>query len=135
MKKQFAFSLIELMIVVAIVAVLAAVALPSYSKYLERGRRVAAQQVLLDTTNREEQYILDARAYSNSFTVLRISPPDDWSCTATTCSNNFYNITFTTWTPAATPPYYELTATAIGAQVGDGNLTLDSAGAKSGTWN
>jgi type IV pilus assembly protein PilE len=133
MKKQIGFTLIELMIVVAIVGVLAAVALPSYNKYIKKGRASSAEQVLLDIANRQEQYLLDARSYSTDPTVLRISPPDSWTCTTANCSNNFYTITIAV--PVSTPPSFTATATATGAQVDFGNLSINSAGVKTGTWH
>lgn len=132
MKKQIGFTLIELMIVVAIVSILAAVALPSYNNYIKRGRASAAEQVLLDIANRQEQYLLDARSYTTDPTVLRISPPDGWTCIAANCSNSFYTVTISV--PVSTPPSFTATATAIGAQAGFGNLSINSTGAKTGTW-
>jgi type IV pilus assembly protein PilE len=57
------FTLIEVMITVAIVAILAAVALPSYFDYLTRSRLVEAKTNLTDMRTRMEQYFLDNRAY------------------------------------------------------------------------
>src|SRR5258706_4707779 len=58
------FSLIELMIVIAILGAIAAFAIPSYREYSKRGNRSQAAQMLLTVQNREEQYLLDARAYA-----------------------------------------------------------------------
>jgi type IV pilus assembly protein PilE len=63
-KRRFAgFTLIEVMITVAVVAILAAVALPSYRDYVIRSRLVEAKTNLADMRTRLEQYFLDNRAY------------------------------------------------------------------------
>ena len=60
---QRGFTLIELMITVAIVAILASVAYPSYTKYIARGKRTAAAGVLQTVAAKQEQYMLNARSY------------------------------------------------------------------------
>ena len=63
-KRSFAgFTLIEVMITVAVVAILAAVALPNYFDYITRSRIVEAKTNLADMRTRLEQYFLDNRAY------------------------------------------------------------------------
>ena len=52
--KQKGFSLVELMIVVAIVAILVALAMPSYSRYVRKANRGEAQQLLLNWANNQE---------------------------------------------------------------------------------
>ena len=61
------FTLIELMIVVAVVALLAAVAYPSYRDHVARGQRSQGQQLLADIAQRQEQYLLDRRQYATAF--------------------------------------------------------------------
>ena len=60
------FTLIEVMITVAVVAILAAVALPNYFDYVTRSRLVEAKTNLVDMRTRLEQYFLDNRAYPNA---------------------------------------------------------------------
>ena len=57
------FTLIELMVTVAIVAILLAVALPSFQNQLRKGHRSAAQSEMMDIANRQEQFLLANRAY------------------------------------------------------------------------
>ncbi|WP_413625839.1 type IV pilin protein [Luteibacter sp. Lutesp34] len=67
------FTLIELVIVVLIVAILAAVAIPSYRKYIIRSHRVDAQAALIDVAAREERYFYSKNAYTDSLDDLNAS--------------------------------------------------------------
>ena len=57
------FTMIEVMIVTAIVAILAAIALPNYSDYIKRGKIIEATTGLSDMRTRYEQFFLDNRTY------------------------------------------------------------------------
>jgi len=61
---QSGLTLIEVMIVLLIVSVLAAIAIPSYRDHIRRGARAAGQQFLLDIAQKQEQFFLDQRAYT-----------------------------------------------------------------------
>lgn len=128
------FTLIELLITVAVVAILAGIAYPSYESYIRRSKRSDAQQLLAAIANREAQYLLDSRMYTNVIgaTGLNVNT-ERWTCTPsgapTACSNGAYDVSVTV-DNTATPPTFTATATAIARQVQDGNLTLNQAGAK-----
>jgi prepilin-type N-terminal cleavage/methylation domain-containing protein len=72
--RQKGFTLIEIMIVVAIVAVLAAVALPNYRDYVLRGRLTEAIGGLSDARTKMEQYFADNRTYPTGGCVTSGTP-------------------------------------------------------------
>ncbi len=131
------FTLIEVMIVVVIIAILAAIGFPSYQDYVRRGNRSSAEQIIMEIASKQGQYILDARAYTDIIGAgtngLNIANRDNWTCTTTSaqpqCSNSYYTLAVTV-DNTATPPTFSMRATAIGNQVADGYLTYTSTGAK-----
>lgn len=120
------FTLIELMIVVVIVGIIAAVAVPSYTSYIVKGKRAAAQAFMMDVASKEKQYLLDARAYTNNLSALGFaSVPREVS--------DHYTVTVTV--PGTLPPTFTVQAVPVvgGSQSGDGTLSLASDGTKSPT--
>ena len=69
MKKQQGFTLIELMIVVAIVAILAAIALPSYNDYIVKSNRADAKVALMKYAQMQESYFVQNMSYSKDLTA------------------------------------------------------------------
>lgn len=133
-RKSAGFTLIELMVVVAIIGILAAIAYPSYQQYVCKGNRAAAQSLLMDMANKQQQYLTDSRTYAlgtagvttlgygtlpaevSKFYTIDICPSDA--------------LTLPCGTTATIPPSFTLIATPTGAQAVDGALTLNNLGAK-----
>ncbi len=99
------FTLIELMIVVAIVAILAAVALPSYRDYVLRGQLTDARTFLSTTASRMEQFYQDNRSYANVGGACGVAMPT---------ANDTPHFTFACTLTSANQAY-ELTATGAGS--------------------
>lgn len=117
---QRGFTLIELMIVIVIVAILVAVALPAYQNQVIRGNRAAAQAVMLDIANRQQQRFLSDRSYADKAAL----ESSGFSLDPDVARNYTYSITL----GAGTVPSYVVTFTATGRQAEDGNLTLNEQG-------
>jgi type IV pilus assembly protein PilE len=99
------FSLIELMIAIAIIGILVAVAVPGYREHMRRG---AVEEALAEMSRGRvaiEQYFLDNRSYQNIVADGRCPPST--SRFTITCDN-----------PAATPTTYTITATGSGNVAG-----------------
>lgn len=131
------FTLLEVVLVAVTIAILAAIALPSYQNQVRRSNRSAAQQFLQDLATREEQYRLDARDYTTSISAL------GWGATPNNVSANYTvasvltgvvlqnpNSTDCTSVAASSDPTYVIKAVAINSQIPDGDLCLDSSGTK-----
>ena len=74
MRQSRGFTLIELLIAVAIVAILAGIALPSYTEYVRRGRITDATAGLSGMRVKMEQFVQDNRTYVGSCTAGSIAP-------------------------------------------------------------
>ena len=129
MTKNSGFSLIELMIVVAIVGILAAIAVPAYQNHILKSHRADAQTILLDLAARQERFI--AQNPAGYATDISGSGANGLNLGRTTSREGYYNLTV-----AANATSYVLTATATGGQANDtdcATITFSSAGVKSGT--
>ncbi|WNL47434.1 type IV pilin protein [Dyella sp. BiH032] len=120
------FTLVELMIVVAVIAILAAVAIPNYYRYMLRANRAAAEDVMLDMASAQERYMIDSRVYTTDPSQLGYGTlPDSVSS----------NYTFTIALVAGPPPGYTITAAPKSGSLQSrdtdcGTLKLDSSGNK-----
>jgi len=123
------FTLIELMITVAIVAIIAAIAIPSYQAQSLKARRSDGQAFLLNIQSRMERYMYDEDTYPASLTDLGFDAAKKRS------PEGFYEVSIKTATSTCQiTSCYVLIAEALGPQVKDGNLELDSKGNKVGHW-
>ena len=66
MRTDRGFSFLELMITVAVAAIIAAIAVPSYQEHTRKSRRAAATAALIDATSRQEQFFLDNKTYTTT---------------------------------------------------------------------
>lgn len=127
-KRQSAgFTLIELMIVVVVIAILTAIAYPSYTKYLMRSHRSAAQSYLMDLAQRQQQYLLDNRGYADTTALIALDAPTQQVAAD-------YTVTVSALNNAGTPPTFTISAVPIAgsmpARFSDPTLQIFSSGYK-----
>jgi len=120
------FTLLELMIVVVIIAILAAIAIPTYSRYAIRAHRVDGQELLLRIANAQERFYATNNHYG-ALTELNYTDP-------ALSDKGYYSVSMN---PAAASTTQTFTATAapVGGQTKDDcqSLTINNAGVKAST--
>jgi len=125
-EKNLGFSLIELLISVAIIGILAGVAYPSYTDFVTRSNRAEAQRELMRLANLQEQVFVDTRAYAANMIGLGIAT------IAYTTETGNYVITVS----AQTATTFTLTATAQSTQATNDSacstITINNAGQQGG---
>lgn len=126
------FTLIEMMIVVAMVAILAAIALPAYTDQIKKSRRAEAQAYMLAVAARQQQFLVDTRAYGAGTAASAVLPQP------ANVTTGYGAIAMTV--VAGPPPTFTLTATPNSNQSSEkcGTLTINETGTKtaavSGCW-
>ena len=110
------FTLIELMITVAIIAILAAIALPSYTDYVIRGRLVEGTNALAALRAQMEQHYQDNRTYLDASSNSILSPCSSTKLATLNASLKYFAVTCPTWTKTT----YLLTATGTGTGMSAG---------------
>lgn len=122
------FTLIEMMIVVVIVAVLAAIALPAYTQHVVRAARVQAQAELLELAGLQEKIFLNSNSYSPSVTAAyNGTSSGGLGRTSGQTNDGRYTLGLDITSPAQT---FVLTArpTAGGTQADDGDISISESG-------
>lgn len=120
--RQHGFTLIELMITVAIIGILAAIAYPSYQQHIVKTNRTDAQAFLMTVAQKQQQRLMMVRSYAggdDALSALQLSVPANVA--------RSYDVTVTS--AGGPPPTFTATATPKSgtSQVSDGNLSIDQA--------
>jgi type IV pilus assembly protein PilE len=145
-RKALGFTLIELMITVVIVAILASIAIPSYTSYVLRSHRTEAKTVLLTMASMEERYLSTNGKYSSLASDLGYGGATDLTNASLTVGSGYYQVSMpantltasaapTTAVPAGVPAAFTLTAVPVpgNTQVKDtacASFTVTSTGAR-----
>jgi len=131
--RQRGFNLTELLVVVAIVAILSAFAYPSYVQHIVDTKRTAGRNILMQVADRQQQFFMDNKRYAADltnlgFTANPVIVGDDGGEVAAGDSRSTYtvslsNVGVTTYTVTAAPLNGQLTR-----DTECGSLTLDQSG-------
>lgn len=118
MKRNHGFTLIELMIVVAVIGILAAIAYPSYVESVRKSNRADAKSTMLQVANQEERYYTENNVYGSIVDIGNVASP-------VPSQSGRHNITVATANANTT---YTITATPVVADPTCGNLTMTNTG-------
>ena len=129
-KMNKGFTLIELMIVVAILGVLVAVALPAYQQSVRGGARAEAQSLLLQVAANQERFYSDNNSYS-----ANADPLSNPAVATLTTEAGFYQVAVAACGAGTIANCFVATATPQGAQAADSctTLTVTNTGLKGAT--
>ena len=136
-QKLAGFTLIELMIVVAITAILAAIAIPAYQKQIMQSRRASAKTALLDVASREEKFYAISNYYPASLSSVGYANVTAGAMQVPNNTNeDYYSVTIAVNAAAGTTPAsFTATAAPKNAQISDscGTYSVTDLGVQSTT--
>ena len=142
-RRHRGFTLIELMIIVAVITILTAIALPSYRSYVIKSRRVDAKNGLLDLASREERFFSVNNTYTNNAANLGYGTGSSFPIAINASGQSYYNLTAPAITAAsgaggtAVPPGFTAQAVPTADQTADttcGTYQIDQLGTQT-NWN
>lgn len=110
------FTLIELMVVVAVIGILAAIAYPAYTNNVRKSNRAEAKAIIMEAAGRQEKLFAQSFSYARNMTAL------GYTANPFITENGKYSVAVTNPGSAASPAAattFTLTATALGAQADD----------------
>ena len=126
MKRVTGFTLIELMIVVSVIGILAAIAYPNYQDYLVKSRRADVMGTLTTLSAAMERYYTQHNSYLGTAQGTLPSAPLASLSAQVSNSNKYYNLTIQSLSASS----FTLRATPINTQQNDGYLELLSSAAR-----
>lgn len=129
-RRQRGITLIELMIVVVIVGILTAIAVPAYRQYVLRAGRGEARAFLLDAAARQERFFSNNNTYADDLANL------NYGSSTPASENGLYQLSVDTTAAAPAAVDFTITATAIGTQTQDracATLTITNDGTRGAT--
>lgn len=126
------FTLMELLITVAILGILASVAIPQYQQYVMRARRAEAKSALARVQGAQERYFTVNNTYTTDPTQLGLGActAPNTTPSADTCASSNYVITIGTITGSTIATSYALSAAPVKGDAMCGTLTIDSLNTK-----
>ena len=135
-KRLRGYTLTELLVTMAVLAIIASIAVPAYTSEMQKSRRADARNALLDIAGREERFLSVSNSYSSVTTDVGYTGV--WPQNV---FNNYYQVNVTVPDPAfvaagGVGPSFTITATAIGVQASDGactTFTLNQTGVQGST--
>lgn len=130
--KQWGMTLIELMIVIAIIAIIGMVAFPSYLASIKKARATDGVAMIHKVMQAQERYFVTNLGYTTDLTDLGFG--DDNNLPS---EESFYSVSALDCGSTGTPPIIfciNISAVAQGPQATEGNLSLNNQGTKTGKW-